>query len=44
MGVATSKEVLLVGRIVVGMGIGLASMSVPIYISETVPSRLRGLH
>ena len=33
MGVAPSKEVLLVGRLVVGAAIGLASTVVPVYIS-----------
>jgi len=42
MGLANTKELLLVGRIVVGVGIGLASMSVPVYISEAAPPHLRG--
>ena len=43
MGIANSKEILLVGRIIVGMGIGLSSMSVPMYISEASPPHLRGI-
>jgi len=43
MGVAESREILLVGRLIVGAGIGLASMSVPMYISEASPPHLRGL-
>jgi sugar porter (SP) family MFS transporter len=39
---ATSPTVLIVGRIVVGLGIGLASASVPVYISEVSPANARG--
>ena len=42
MGIAESKEILLVGRLNVGAGIGLASMSVPMYISESAPPKYRG--
>ena len=42
MAVAGTKEVLLVGRIIIGIGIGLSSMSVPIYISEAAPASVRG--
>ena len=42
MGIAENKEVLLVGRLQVGAGIGLASMSVPMYISESAPPNYRG--
>ena len=42
MGISVTKEILLIGRVVVGAGIGLASMSVPMYISEASPPEFRG--
>ncbi|XP_006002049.1 proton myo-inositol cotransporter isoform X2 [Latimeria chalumnae] len=39
---APNKETLLGGRVVVGLGIGLASMTVPVYIAEAAPPHLRG--
>jgi MFS transporter, SP family, galactose:H+ symporter len=39
---ATSPAILIVGRIVVGLGIGLASATVPVYISEVSPANARG--
>ncbi|KAF7256018.1 hypothetical protein EG68_07484 [Paragonimus skrjabini miyazakii] len=42
LGVANSKEILLVGRLIVGFAIGMASMTVPVYIAEISPSHLRG--
>ncbi|KAA3677450.1 MFS transporter, SP family, solute carrier family 2 (myo-inositol transporter), member 13 [Paragonimus westermani] len=42
LGVATSKEILLVGRLIVGFAIGMASMTVPVYIAEISPTHLRG--
>ncbi|XP_076863681.1 solute carrier family 2 member 13b isoform X2 [Brachyhypopomus gauderio] len=39
---APNKEVLLVGRLTVGLGIGIASMTVPVYIAEVSPPHLRG--
>ncbi|KAK7122028.1 hypothetical protein R3I93_022971 [Phoxinus phoxinus] len=42
LSVAQSKEVLLCGRLTVGLGIGIASMTVPVYIAEVSPSHLRG--
>jgi SP family galactose:H+ symporter-like MFS transporter len=39
---ATSPVILIVGRIVVGFGIGLSSGTVPVYISEVSPADARG--
>jgi len=40
--VAGSPAVLIAGRIVVGLGIGLSSGTVPVYISEVAPPASRG--
>ncbi|KAK3909013.1 Proton myo-inositol cotransporter [Frankliniella fusca] len=42
MGVAGNKEVLLAGRIIVGVGVGLATMSTPMYMAECCAPRYRG--
>jgi SP family galactose:H+ symporter-like MFS transporter len=39
---AGSFGTLLVGRVIVGLGIGLASTTVPVYISEVSPPKARG--
>jgi sugar porter (SP) family MFS transporter len=39
---AGSFQILLVGRTIVGLGIGLASTTVPVYISEVSPPKARG--
>ncbi|XP_046906769.1 proton myo-inositol cotransporter-like isoform X2 [Hypomesus transpacificus] len=39
---APNKEVLLIGRIIAGLGIGITSMTVPVYIAEVSPPHLRG--
>ena len=39
---APSMTVLVVGRLIVGLGIGLATSTVPIYISEVSPPQARG--
>ncbi|CAG9534662.1 unnamed protein product [Cercopithifilaria johnstoni] len=40
--VAFDRWTLLVGRILLGIAIGFASMIVPVYISEGAPTRVRG--
>lgn len=42
LGFAWNKEILLLGRSIVGAGVGLASMTVPMYIAEVAPSGIRG--
>jgi SP family myo-inositol transporter-like MFS transporter 13 len=42
MYVAPTVNVLMAGRIVVGLGVGLASLIVPIYLSEVSPNEVRG--
>lgn len=42
LSLGSNKEVLLVGRLTVGFGIGIASMTVPVYIAEVSPPHLRG--
>jgi MFS transporter, SP family, galactose:H+ symporter len=39
---AQSPEMLVIGRIIVGLGIGLSSSTVPVYISEVAPAEARG--
>lgn len=34
--------VLILGRLIAGLGVGLASMTVPVYIAECAPEDLRG--
>ncbi|KAJ3596637.1 hypothetical protein NHX12_003041 [Muraenolepis orangiensis] len=42
LGAAPGRATLLLGRVVVGLGIGVASMTVPVYIAEVSPPHLRG--
>jgi MFS transporter, SP family, galactose:H+ symporter len=39
---APTTAVLVIGRVVAGVGVGMASTSAPVYISEVSPQRLRG--
>src|SRR6185437_11133832 len=41
-GLAPSVEILIAGRIVIGVAVGIASFTVPLYISEIAPSKSRG--
>ncbi|MBJ7354074.1 MAG: sugar porter family MFS transporter [Thermoleophilaceae bacterium] len=40
---APGTEVLVVGRLVVGFAVGVASVAAPLYAAEMAPSRLRGM-
>ncbi|KAL1805791.1 hypothetical protein ACET3Z_028859 [Daucus carota] len=42
MAAAPNPAVLIAGRIFVGLGVGVASMTAPLYISEASPFRVRG--
>lgn len=42
MAFAPTVWILLIGRVIVGLGVGLASMTVPVYIAECAPEELRG--
>ncbi|KAJ8642164.1 hypothetical protein MRB53_018858 [Persea americana] len=42
MASAPSPSVLIVGRAFVGLGVGMASMTSPLYISEASPAKIRG--
>ncbi|PUZ69447.1 hypothetical protein GQ55_2G109000 [Panicum hallii var. hallii] len=39
---APAPAVIIVGRVLVGLGVGMASMTSPLYISEASPARIRG--
>lgn len=41
-GLAPTADWLVAGRIIIGIAVGIASFTVPLYISEISPSRIRG--
>ncbi|KAL1566610.1 plastidic glucose transporter 4-like isoform X3 [Salvia divinorum] len=41
-GIAKSVETMIVGRVLAGVGIGISSAIVPLYISEISPTEIRG--
>lgn len=42
MAAAPNPGILIVGRVFVGLGVGMASMTAPLYISEASPAKVRG--
>ena len=42
MASAPGPALLIIGRIFVGFGVGMASMTAPLYISEASPAKIRG--
>ncbi|KAL5577291.1 hypothetical protein UlMin_018990 [Ulmus minor] len=42
MASAPGPALLIIGRIFVGLGVGMASMTAPLYISEASPAKIRG--
>ncbi|KAH7661538.1 Sugar/inositol transporter protein [Dioscorea alata] len=42
-GAAKNIAMLIIGRILLGIGVGFANQSVPVYLSEMAPARRRGL-
>lgn len=42
MASAPNPALLIIGRVFVGLGVGMASMTAPLYISEASPAKIRG--
>ena len=40
---AETIPILMLGRVIVGLGIGIASMILPVYLSEVAPVAIRGV-
>jgi MFS transporter, SP family, galactose:H+ symporter len=41
-GVATNPQTLIVARLILGLAIGIASFTAPLYLAEVAPERIRG--
>ncbi|KAI3931150.1 hypothetical protein MKX01_029340 [Papaver californicum] len=41
-GAAQNVAMLIIGRVLLGVGVGYANQSVPVYLSEMAPAKLRG--
>lgn len=41
-GAATNLAMLIIGRLLLGVGVGFANQAVPLYLSEMAPAQLRG--
>ncbi|CAN8264922.1 unnamed protein product [Cochlearia groenlandica] len=41
-GFAINLEMLIIGRLLLGVGVGFANQSIPIYLSEMAPAKIRG--
>ncbi|KAG9136196.1 hypothetical protein Leryth_003801 [Lithospermum erythrorhizon] len=42
MAAAPDPYILIIGRLLVGLGVGVASVTAPVYIAEAAPSEIRG--
>lgn len=42
MAASVAPWMIIIGRVFVGLGVGMASMTSPLYISEASPARIRG--
>lgn len=43
MAIAPTIPILVVGRFIVGLGVGVAAMVVPVYLAEISPKNIRGI-
>ena len=43
MGYAQTINMLIIGRVIVGLGVGIAAQIVPLYLAEVSPQEIRGL-